>query len=619
MSSEKEISSTEKLLDVIRNGKGTAEEARTAGGEGPSAPLPTISSRVRRSVAETETIGVDPGYEELRLVKVAEVAGQLTLLDYRRVPYPSDVDRDGPRFPQFLRKSIEAFQGQSRNVRLWALMPSGQVEVQHIRVPRMARKKIENAVYFMARKNVPFDEKNTIFDFEIQGEVKEGGVDKISTLAYTAPREEVEKVQTLFDRAGISLDGVTIAPFATQNIFKTNWIPSLSKTVVNLYIGREWSRIDIFSGGNFVMTRGIKAGINSMIESVVDEYNDRQKKISFDQFGMDQEPGTKETAAALTIEEAREILLGLGSGSPLVADLITRAGLTEEEVFDLIRPALERLVRQIERTFEHYMATIGTERIDVIYVSSAMGVYMPIIEYIGDQLGIDRDVLDPLSPDNPHVHDMTADMSVSERSVFVPALGLALSDRDRTLNHIHTYKDKKSQAIIKYVNLSIMIVLAAVMLISFGYFAWLTMVADQKQAIIARYNQQLTTDVNVDETAIMNMVNQIRQEREKTKRYKSRYLGMAAISELSSLTPSNIRLLKITGGIPGGTGENRMNSLEISGVVLGEPATLSTTLANYIFILEDSPMFAGSAITSTKEDMFEGSTALHFTVFLNVM
>ncbi|MBN2283449.1 MAG: pilus assembly protein PilM [Deltaproteobacteria bacterium] len=608
------------MLDVIKNGKGSGEPAQPEGGRGVSTPGP--SGKTKASAADAVTIGIDLGYTELRMVKVAAVGGELRLLDCRRIPYPEDMDRDSPRFPPFLRKSIENFQDNAKNVHLWAIMPSAPVEVQHIRVPRMAKKKVENAVYFMAKKNTPFDERNTIFDYEIQGEVKEGGLDKIATLAYTVPKEDVEKAEDVFKRAGISLNGLTIAPFATQNIFKTNWIPSLSKTVASLYIGRDWSRIDIFSGGNFVMTRGIKAGINSMIESVADEFSDRQKKISFEQFNVEKEQEDREQAATLSIDEAREILLGLGSDSPLLPDLIARLGLTETDVFDLVKPALERLVRQIERTFEHYMSTIGTERIDVIFVSSAMGVYMPIIEYIGEQLGVESDVLDPMSPENSHVKNLTADMSVSERSVFVPALGLALSDDDWTLNQIFTYKDKKNQAFIRYVNFAVMGVFAIVMLVSFGYFMWLNSAADQKKAVIAQYNQQLTEDVRIDETSIMEMVNQIRGEREAIKIFKSRYVGMATISELSSLTPSNIRILKLRSGISeqqNEAGQKGATGLEISGVVLGEPATLGSLLANYIFTLDDSPMFDEPRISSKKEDVFEGSQALHFTLFVKVI
>ena len=63
----------------------------------------------------------------------------------------------------------------------------------------------------------------------------------------------------------------------------------------------------------------------------------------------------------------------------------------------MIEPALERLARQVERTFEHYATTMPGDRITQIFVSGAMNIYQPIVDYVGSQLGITSAVLDPLS------------------------------------------------------------------------------------------------------------------------------------------------------------------------------------------------------------------------------
>ena len=118
--------------------------------------------------------------------------------------------------------------------------------------------------------------------------------------------------------------------------------------------------------------------------------------------------------------------------------------LRKEEIFEMIQPALERLSRQVERTFEHYATMMPGERIVRIFVSGAMNVYQPIVDYVGSQLGISSAVLDPLSEQEsaacPDVDDTDC---ISERIAFGPALGLALSDNDHTPNLMFTYKDKE--------------------------------------------------------------------------------------------------------------------------------------------------------------------------------
>jgi Tfp pilus assembly PilM family ATPase len=310
--SNKDISSTEKLLDVIR-GTGGSSDAGISREKTPSVKKTPLFQVFSGKASRASTVvGVDVGYHELRLVKISQDnEGRRRLKDFKRAPFIEGVNPDSPEFIDFLRKALADFCGRGNNFELWALMQSGEVEVQHVRVPKMSSKKVHDAVYFLAKKNVPFDEKNTIFDYGIQGEVVEGGVQKLAVVAYTSPREEVRKVAALFDRAGFSLTGLTIAPFAIQNIFKTNWIPSAGKVVVTLYIGRDWSRIDIYNDGNFVMTRGIKTGINSSIESLMDEYNNRIRRTKI---GVIEDAEQAAVAAreyekiSMTIEDAREIL-----------------------------------------------------------------------------------------------------------------------------------------------------------------------------------------------------------------------------------------------------------------------------------------------------------------------
>ena len=248
-------------------------------------------------------------------------------------------------------------------------------------------------------------------------------------MVYTAPRQEIEDLKALFSRIGWPLTGISIVPFSVQNLFRTGWIPALEGTVASLFIGNDFSRIDIYSADNLVMTRGIKAGLSSMVEALVERFNERK-----------QDPETP----ALTIEQGRKIIRSLSPDSPPLQETDAGVDLRKEDIFEMIQPALERLSRQVERTFEHYATMMPGERIVRIYVSGAMNIYQPIVEYVGSQLGIPSAVLDPLSEQEsaacPDVEDTDC---ISERIAFGPALGLALSDSDHTPNLMFTYKDKE--------------------------------------------------------------------------------------------------------------------------------------------------------------------------------
>ena len=80
-------------------------------------------------------------------------------------------------------------------------------------------------------------------------------------------------------------------------------MPAPEGTIATLFIGNEFSQIDIFSAANLTMTRGIKAGLSSMVEALVDRFNE-----------LKQDP----KVPPLTIEQGWKILLSLSpDSSPL--------------------------------------------------------------------------------------------------------------------------------------------------------------------------------------------------------------------------------------------------------------------------------------------------------------
>jgi Tfp pilus assembly PilM family ATPase len=115
----------------------------------------------------------------------------------------------------------------------------------------------------------------------LQGEVVEQGINKWMTMVYTAPKDEVDELKGLFSQIGLPLSGISITPFAIQNIFKTGWMTSAVEGIVaSLFIGNDFSRIDIYAGGKLIMTRGIKAGINSMVETLMERLMEIENETS---------------------------------------------------------------------------------------------------------------------------------------------------------------------------------------------------------------------------------------------------------------------------------------------------------------------------------------------------
>ncbi len=622
MASNREISSTEKLLNVIRG------KAKTASDEEPSYKpvVPKKKAKPFSSIATTfqkpMTVGVDIGHQALQMVKVEEVAvDQWRLLDFRRVPIPSATARGTHEFTNFLKSELGKFIGPAKGIQIWNLMSSSKVDVRFIKIPKVARKQIENAVYWTAKRELSFEDMDAILDFEVQSDMVEQGVKKTSVMVYTAPRREVESVVELFSDAGYQLSGLAIAPFAIQNLFRTKWMPTYGETLACLHIGREGARIDIYSRGSLIMTRDIKTGMNSMVESLVEGYIDRKRPSTRDIRWS----GAVSMDFTITPTQAYKLIMSLDPDAPALSPDDTGHDLSEEDVFDMVRPALDRLVRQVERTF----ANLGGEKVNRIYISGIVNAYRPLIDYIGEQLGIESGVMDPLDPSIPYITGFTAPATASEKVSLAAAVGLALSDNVRTPNLLFTYKEKEKMATVSRVNRVILLSLAAIIISGLTVFAWQERVASKKKAAVSDLNLQLSSlNLMVDTKLILQMAAKDREERRLKKEYGERYMGMAVISELSALTPENIRFLKlktILGGKtaekaipPAKPGEVSAKTLEIDGLVLGERSMLEGYLSSYVLKLKGSPLFKEATVQKNTVEVLQQNKAegevLHFVL-----
>lgn len=630
LSQNDEISSTEKLLDAIRGNDPLPAPGKTPATSTLSPVTRGFKSYLAGIIPSKEpiTVGVDIGYIDLRLVKIKQLPDQKwQLLDFKRVPFNAGLSEETPEFDDFLKSSLTEFCGPLKEFKIWSIMSAVRADVRYFLIPKVAKKQIEKTVYWKLKKEAGFDEKETIFDFRVQDEVIEKGVAKIVVIAYTAPKKEVEETKSLFLRIGFPLAGISIAPFAIQNLLKTGWIPAPDQTVTNFHIAHDWSRINIFFKGNLVMTRGIKTGVNSMIESLMERFNKSRKPFSLEMTGQEERPlvGDFDAEDMMNIGQARKALFSLNPDSPPLSEQDIGFQLKKEEILEMISPAVGRLVRQVERTFGHYTTTFKTESVGKIYTSGGIHFYGPLIDYIGERLGIDTEIDDPLNPaKNPFLGAVTPPDSVSDRAPFALAVGMALSDNIRTPNFIFTYKDKKKHVSITRIKQCISVAFMLTIVISVGFLWWLAGSGEKKKAELARLNQQLnqyTPCVNKD--SILQMAARLKKKHQSLKEYSKKLVANAAIGELSALTPSNIRLLSITADLGTVSANKSMDAekrLVVDGIIVGKSEMFETFLVGYMMRLESSPVFSAPAVNKGAIEPYgEEGDVLYFTIELKLV
>jgi hypothetical protein len=361
--------------------------------------------------------------------------------------------------------------------------------------------------------------------------------------------------------------------------------------------------------------------MNSLVEGIIEGMQELEMKSSSEL--VDGEEGThsetSEGEILLDMEQARKILVSLRPDSPSLSKADPGFDLKEEDIFMMIQAPLERLLRRVERSLEHFALTLEVGEVSKFYISGEIHAHRQLDEYISEEIGIQCEILDPLDPGNPFTEDVSESISLVERSSFGSALGLALSRNSITPNLIFTYRDKEKLAGISSINRAILAAFVVIVILCAGVFLWQESVVKDKQLRVVELKKKLEKySPLVNQNLIFQLSAKVKQNRHRLKEYSRRYKSMAVLAEVSRLTPPNIRLLSLTtkvGRVSEAKNKVAKNDLLLEGMVFGDQQKLEGSLATYLLRMESSPLFSQAGIHKKSSfDLQEGRKVLHFMV-----
>ena len=326
----------------------------------------------------------------------------------------------------------------------------------------------------------------------------------------------------------------------------------------------------------------------------------------------------------LTMDEARK-KLGELREEDMEAKVSPQGG--DENVFSMVQPALARLIGQVERTLRSHLGGAHQGTVERVYVAGAITSCPPLVEYMGRQMQVQMDVIDPFNPECLSERVPVPENPI-EHHLLAPAIGLALSDNSRTPNLMYTYRDKEQDARGRATDRAMFVVALILLAVCVGVGIWQHLAATverggigAKQRELAQYQEGLTR-AEVDALA------QKATQRLHEMKWASReYLGMAAVSEFAAVTPGNVKILDAKVELGAFTtddkevaqsGEEAM-SLTLDGVVSGQPQRLESYLAEYVIRLERSEIFTGLRVKKAERKPQEDEIMLFFRLSMEIV
>ena len=622
-----EISSTEKLLKVIRSSsdKGAPQPGRRER----AGLFSGLREKLLPSGKSRDCIGVEIFRDAINLVRTSKTRARRVVVHAVSEPLPDGLAIDHPEFAHFLREQIEKCGPRPQKADIWACLPASKGEMWSVRVPKV-RKGLGHAVYWSARKEKSFNEAGHLFDYRITGETTEDGVQKRIAEVCIVPKADVDLYKTVFARAGFPLKGVTVPAFAAESLFYREVVEPGPEAFAVLFIGEESSWIDIHSEGRILFSRVIRTGRDSVIHSLMQEYQEQAGRDNEIVLTLEPETGgfSEETAVgppgeglsgsdeALTMEQAERILAGFATGSPQPAGIFTF-----EQVFGMIEPVLERLARQLERTFDHSVNVLKNPAPASIYICGTLPILPRIVGYFGDQLGIRATLLDVLDTSMSHVSPELVIPEPGHRFSLVSTTGLAMPT-PHAINFLRTASDRELENDARRTTNAVAAGCALLIALTAGYWWTSAQALNHPRAEVERLEQSLAAfSPRVDMEMLTRLAGQYREEQQAIGEYSRKLQPVAMINEISRVTPENIKLLGLTMsmGRPGenkGPDENHM--LVVEGFVREGALDHHTVLAAYVRQLRRSPLVRDITVRRAEKDHFLADGEVVYRFVLNI-
>ncbi|MEQ1573038.1 MAG: type IV pilus assembly protein PilM [Vicinamibacterales bacterium] len=282
-------------------------------------------------------VGLDIGSSAVKAVELKPAGKGYRVVACGSEPVPQDAIVDGAIIDATAVSNAirRLFAGQAfKPKEVCASLSGNAVIVKKITLPVMTEAELDESIYWEAEQYIPFDIQDVNLDYEIldpgTGPDSRGSMD---VLLVAAKKDKIGDYTSVIVQAGRTPVIVDVDAFALQNALEVNYGLEPGRVVVLLNAGASAININIIQGTQSVFTRDISMGGNAYTEAV-------QKELD------------------LTFESAEQ----LKKGTPV-------DGATYEEAQPILHAVTENVLLEIQKTFDFFKATAGSDQIDRIMLS----------------------------------------------------------------------------------------------------------------------------------------------------------------------------------------------------------------------------------------------------------
>ncbi|KPK42561.1 MAG: hypothetical protein AMJ78_02115 [Omnitrophica WOR_2 bacterium SM23_29] len=501
-------------------------------------------------------IGIDIGSSSIKVVEV-----EIGLTGEPILRKASTVKKS-----EGLKKAISGM--RLKGARVVGVVDCQKTCVRQLTIPVMPDKEIIEAIKWEAKDKIPFSLEKSIISYNVQQETEEAGVKKLKVAVAVSPVETVNKVIDLLREVGIEPVSLIEPPLALEYLSRHLNL-NKDQTVALIDIGCEFTTIAIVRNNILKFYRKVTLGGSAITKAMTGQWSLDKGRIEISE------------------EEAEKIKqkYGIPKGTD---EVLIDEKIPATHLRSLIRPAVERLLNEIERSFEYYREESSGDKVNSVILFGGTAQFKGLDEFLQEELGISVSVGNPLQRMNVAKGAFKYIETISH--MFAIALGAALSE-GQGINLLPKELKEKTKRTFERAGVEAVVAAVVVTLI-------LTFIGMRLQ--IVNYNKKINSG-NLELKAIVPQLELASDyERIQGEISKREYLIKWILSntplwkevfkELSNIVPKDIVLTEM--GM-------KDNVLVIKGRILSALQNREEVLSNFISALEGT-MFKHVSLLSAK-------------------
>ncbi len=545
----------------------------------------------KKLAAGKTTIGIDIGTSSINIAQMAKYKGKPTLIKTAIVCIEKKVDEDkGQTTLKALNKALSNF--NTKNAKLACVVNCPQTCVRKVITPYMPKDELKGAVGLEVKQSIPFPFEEAVLDFNVIEDVRDKGVEKLSVIVAASPKETIAQLLSYFIKKkakpftgaiskkfegkelenplGIKLSGLLPMSLCIENIIEKSNL-KMSETLVAVEIGTVVTELNIFKNSRLQFSRKIPFSGQDITKSLTGALMTEQGKVE------------------LTLEEAEQIKRKYGV--PRVEDnQIVDGKITTNHILSLVRPKVEQLANEIERSFDFYREEMHGDKIDRIVLFGGGAQLKGLDEFLSKELELEVNLANPL--EDIDILDDEVVENAMDAHKLVLAIGAASSSM-KGINLLPVETKGESNSSVQKVALSSGVFSVAILLlVAYG--------------VIKNKEMSLNKSYQLDNAELMQLMPQLQQLKEKKKidqLLARRPSWSAALKEISHIVPVNMYLMDM---------DLNDNSLSLKGVIEHGEVSPENLISQFMVNLERGIFNNVKLIKIEKKE--DKLSALHFEI-----